>query len=146
MDRLLAAPEGPIDLAHLAEQTLGDEQLQRELLKLFAEQSPPLLTQMQDLGPNEGSALDDLVHRLKGSARAIGAVHVSDAAEAIERRRPDEDRRKLLAALAAALEDSMAAIEDRLRLLPKPALPSADPPIPRRDYGEDDADIGMSLD
>jgi HPt (histidine-containing phosphotransfer) domain-containing protein len=129
MDKLVAAPESTIDFVHLAEQTLGDVQLQRELLVLFLEQSPPLLARMRELGPNEGGALNDFVHRLKGSARAIGAVHVAAAAETIERCQPDENRHQPLAALAVALEESIAAIAAHLRAL-ESAPPSADLPMP----------------
>jgi HPt (histidine-containing phosphotransfer) domain-containing protein len=110
MDKGLAAPQGPIDFIHLAKQTLGDTHLQRELLTIFVEQSPPLLTRLLALGSGENGRLDDLTHRLKGSARAIGAVHVASIAEAIEYSEPGENRQRLLADLGAALEASLAAI------------------------------------
>ncbi len=108
-------PQSPIDLAHLSEQTLGDRHLQRELLCLFSTQSPSLLAQMRALGQEEAGALDDLAHRLKGSARAIGAFRVAVAAETLESHAPKNGERAPLAALAEALEEAMAAIESYLQ-------------------------------
>jgi HPt (histidine-containing phosphotransfer) domain-containing protein len=113
--RPLALPQSPIDLAHLSEQTLGDRHLQRELLCLFSAQSPSLLAQMRALGQEEVGALNDLAHRLKGSARAIGAFRVAVAAETLESHVPMDGRRAPLAALAEALEEAMAAIESYLQ-------------------------------
>jgi HPt (histidine-containing phosphotransfer) domain-containing protein len=110
MDKSLAALQGPIDFIHLAKQTLGDAHLQRELLKIFAEQSPLLLTRIVALGSGENSTFDDLIHRLKGSARAIGAARVASIAEAIEYSGPGENRERLLADLGTALEACLAAI------------------------------------
>jgi HPt (histidine-containing phosphotransfer) domain-containing protein len=75
-------PSGSIDLAHLTDATAGDEELARELLTLFEGQARELVRRL-------GGALDDrerreLVHTLKGSAAAIGAVAVARAAEACE--------------------------------------------------------------
>jgi HPt (histidine-containing phosphotransfer) domain-containing protein len=126
MDKSLAAPDGPIDLIYLAKQTLGDEHLQRELLEIFLERSPPLLAGILELDPSESGAFRDLVHRLKGSARAIGAIRIASIAEAIEQCRPDESRQILLTALAAALEDCLAAIARRQK--PESSSAVFDPP------------------
>jgi len=108
-------PQNPIDFAHLSEQTLGDPQLQHELLSLFSAQSPGLVAQMRALGPTGVQALDDLAHRLKGSARVVGAFRVAAAAEAVECHAPAGSREAPLAALAQALAEAMAAIEAHLQ-------------------------------
>jgi HPt (histidine-containing phosphotransfer) domain-containing protein len=127
MDQGLAAPRGPIDFIHLAEQTLGDAHLQRELLKIFVEQSPPLLARILEIGSGENGTLDDLTHRLKGSARAIGAAHVASIVEAIEYSETGENRQRLLADLDVALEACLAAIARWQALEPAsaPALPGS---------------------
>src|SRR2546423_15069342 len=76
-----ASIERPIDLVHLARMTLGERSLEREVLQLFDRQAMILMERMQ-AAPVE--AVPTLAHRLKGSARAIGAAHVARAAEAGE--------------------------------------------------------------
>ena len=71
---------GSIDLEHLNRMTLGDLSLEREVLSIFSTQSARLLGQIVGL-PDDVAAL---VHTLKGSARAIGAFAVAEAAENVE--------------------------------------------------------------
>jgi HPt (histidine-containing phosphotransfer) domain-containing protein len=72
--------EHPIDTGHLRDATLSDPGLQREVLELFATQSTVILRSLGAM-PDNASAL---AHTLKGSARAIGAFGVADAAEKLE--------------------------------------------------------------
>ena len=76
----LAPDDGPIDIVHLRRMTLGDAALEREVLTLFSVQA---LRQAQALAvmPTDAPAL---AHTLKGSARAIGAFAVADAAAHLE--------------------------------------------------------------
>ncbi|WP_027579955.1 Hpt domain-containing protein [Bradyrhizobium sp. Ai1a-2] len=76
----LAPGDGPIDLAHLARMSLGDAALEREVLSLFAAQSVKLIAALATL-PQDAR---ELAHTLKGSARAIGAFAVADAAAGLE--------------------------------------------------------------
>jgi HPt (histidine-containing phosphotransfer) domain-containing protein len=76
----LAPDDGPIDLEHLGRMTLGDASLQHEVLAMFAAQSVTLIGALATLPPDAGA----LAHKLKGSARAIGAFAVADAAERLE--------------------------------------------------------------
>src|SRR5437660_6191322 len=76
----LAPGDGPIDLAHLKRMTSGDIRLTREVLGMFASQTARLLGAVA-AEPAGGAAL---AHTLKGSARAIGAFAVAEAAEALE--------------------------------------------------------------
>src|SRR5215813_6709319 len=75
-----ASLERPVDLVHLARMTLGERSLEREVLQLFDRQAAILMSRMQ-AAPAE--TLAALAHTLKGSARAIGAVRVARAAEAV---------------------------------------------------------------
>lgn len=81
--------ERPVDLVHLARQTLGDPLLEAEVLALFITQSRTVLLRIIDatqLGERR-----ELAHTLKGSARAIGAWKVARAAEAVETLGADDE-------------------------------------------------------
>ncbi len=79
------ASELVIDLVHLSRQTLGDSALESELLTLFDRQALHFAVRLGTV-PTAGEARwrAELAHTLKGSARAIGAFHLGDAAEAYE--------------------------------------------------------------
>lgn len=69
-----------IDLSHLGRMTLGDPELEREVLAMFAAQATELAERLTKIPPDAAA----LAHTLKGSARAIGAMRVADAATAVE--------------------------------------------------------------
>lgn len=71
-----------LDLAYLSEQTFGDEALIKELLSLFSNQAVQLLQQAKEA--MQGDVCRDAVHKLSGSARAIGAWSVAESASDIE--------------------------------------------------------------
>lgn len=79
-----AAPsfERPIDLVHLARQTLGDRGLEREVLELFVVQAKSVLARLSAIRDEKSRV--DLAHTIKGSARSVGAWRVAEAAEACE--------------------------------------------------------------
>jgi HPt (histidine-containing phosphotransfer) domain-containing protein len=76
----LAPDDGPIDFDHLKRMTLGDAGLEQEVLAMFAAQSASLVGTLATM-PTDALAL---AHTLKGSARAIGAFAVADAAARLE--------------------------------------------------------------
>ena len=76
----LAPDDGPIDFEHLQRMTLGDAGLEQEVLAMFSAQSARLVHTLAAM-PADASAL---AHTLKGSARAIGAFAVADAAARLE--------------------------------------------------------------
>ena len=71
-----------LDLKHLAQQTMDDNALQSEVLELFHQQ---LLSMQETILPMKPEERLDLGHRLIGSARAVGAFSLADAAEALVR-------------------------------------------------------------
>ena len=108
----LAPDDGPIDTEHLQRMTLGDAGLEREVLAMFAAQTVGLIDALVTL-PAEAGAL---AHTLKGSARAIGAFTVANAAERLEAAiRKGEDALPSLAGLKDAVTESRAAIDAILR-------------------------------
>lgn len=71
----------PIDLVHLASQTMGDKGLEIEVLQMFARQARRALHDMTGV---DAAAVGAVAHRLKGAAGAVGAFKVSAAAERLE--------------------------------------------------------------
>ena len=113
MPSLLPANDaGPIDLEHLRRMTLGDAGLEREVLGMFARQASQLTAALAT-APPETSAV---VHTLKGSARAIGAVRVAEAAAALEAAlRGGEAPAQALGVLRDTVAEADAAITALLR-------------------------------
>jgi HPt (histidine-containing phosphotransfer) domain-containing protein len=71
----------PIDLAHLNAQTCGDTGLAGEVLALFVKSARAVVA---DLDPVAGADTRETAHRLKGSARAIGAFSLADIVSRME--------------------------------------------------------------
>jgi HPt (histidine-containing phosphotransfer) domain-containing protein len=108
----LAPDDGPIDIEHLARMTLGDTGLEREVLAMFAGQAVRL---GRDIAALPAGA-DALVHTLKGSARAVGAFRVADAAECLEVVLQNGDDPSLaLAELNEVIAQARVAIDTMLR-------------------------------
>jgi HPt (histidine-containing phosphotransfer) domain-containing protein len=104
----LVPDDGPIDLAHLRRMTLGDAALEREVLSMFSAQASRLAAALA-ANPADAAAL---AHTLKGSARAIGAFAVADAAAHLETLiRSGDDRAEALSELVDAVAQARAAIE-----------------------------------
>ena len=108
----LAPDDGPIDFEHLKRMTLGDAALEQEVLAMFAAQSAKLMAALAALPADAGA----LAHTLKGSARAIGAFGVAEAATRLEAVLADgADPSSLLTELGNAVALARAAIEAVLR-------------------------------
>ena len=93
----------PVDLAHLRRYTLGDRDLEVEILGLFADQLPITIGAL-----NEAASMKEwgiAAHTLKGSARAVGAWSLATLAETAEKLHdlPDaSERRKVVGRLEKA--------------------------------------------
>ena len=108
----LAPDDGPIDFEHLSRMTLGDAGLEQEVLAMFVAQSTTLVSTIAAM-PADASAL---AHTLKGSARAIGAFSVADAAARLEAAiARGFDTSAALAELGETVAEARAAIEAVLR-------------------------------
>ena len=107
----LVPDDGPIDMAHLGRMTLGDLSLEREVLAMFAGQSAGLVEALAGLPANAAT----LAHTLKGSARAIGAYRVAEAAERLEAALHDDvDASEALLELGDSVVEARAAIDAML--------------------------------
>jgi HPt (histidine-containing phosphotransfer) domain-containing protein len=108
----LAPDDGPIDIVHLQRMTLGDAGLEREVLAMFSAQAVHLADALAGL-PTDAAAL---VHTLKGSARAIGAFGVAEAAARLETLiRNGGDQSEALAELDDAVVEARLAVDAILR-------------------------------
>lgn len=72
-----------VDLAHLHRYTLGNADLDREVLELFRQTSPGYLGALRRA--SDRKAWIEAAHAIKGSARAIGAWKVGLIAERLEK-------------------------------------------------------------
>lgn len=106
-----------LDRTHLAAQTDGDPSLQRDLLHLFAVQASELAPQISALAATDPVGAGELAHRIGGSARAIGAFELAEAAASLERALNTGGGSAELNSVAAALGKALAAIEAHLGTL-----------------------------
>ncbi len=108
----LAPDDGPIDTEHLRRMTLGDASLEQEVLAMFSAQAVGLIGALAVLPADAGA----LAHTLKGSARAIGAFAVADAAGRLEAAlRDGADPCRALAELNDAVAGARTAVDAMLR-------------------------------
>jgi HPt (histidine-containing phosphotransfer) domain-containing protein len=108
----LVPDDGPIDIEHLQRMTLGDASLEREVLAMFSAQAVSLMGTLASL-PADTVVL---AHTLKGSARAIGAFAVADAAGHLEAAiQNGADPTEELAELHEAIALARTAIDAILR-------------------------------
>ena len=108
----LAPDDGPIDFEHLRRMTLGDAELEREVLGLFSVQALRLVGTLAAL-PADARAQ---AHTLKGSARAVGAFAVADAASRLEAKIANgDDASQALTELSDAVALARSAVDAILR-------------------------------
>jgi hypothetical protein len=111
----LSPADRPIDLEHLSRMTLGERELEHEVLRLFDHQADMLLMRMQDAAP---AAISAYAHTLKGSARGIGAWTVARAAFEVETAAQAVDPADLpraIGQLSVAIGEARRVIADLLR-------------------------------
>lgn len=114
VDPAVTSPLSPenaaLDLAHLSRMTLGERDLEREVLRLFARQADMLLARMRGA---DAQAVAAQAHTLKGSARGIGAWSLARVAEEVEAAAQDGDS----ARLARGLQALMLAVDEVRRII-----------------------------
>lgn len=97
----------PVDLAHLARQTMGDRSLEQEVLALFVQQALSVRDKIVDADIKDRLML---AHGLKGSARGVGAFAIADCATEIEHQPEDNQTLRRLGTLIDEVRDFIAAI------------------------------------
>ena len=123
-DKVVSPPLAPeaqvIDRTHLFRMTLGDHDLECEVLRLFDQQAGLLLARMVEA---DAAGIAALAHTLKGSAGGVGAFGVARAAEAVEAAAKTKTSDKTgagelppaMSVLSSAIVDAHAAIAEILR-------------------------------
>ena len=99
--------ERPIDLAHLSRQTMGDRELEREVLKLFVQHALSVRDTIAAASPRDRLPS---AHALKGSAKGVGATRIADCLVELERKPDDAAIVGRLAGLIDEVRDFVAAI------------------------------------
>lgn len=95
----------PVDLVHLARQSLGDRSLECEILNLFRSQSQLYIDRLAHAKTDEERKMAS--HTILGSARGIGAWAVAAEAEKVEL---SKNSTKDLSSLRRALDEANAYI------------------------------------
>ncbi len=99
-----------IDFGHLERYTMGEPALTEELLRTFCVELAAYAPDISD-PVAERRAL----HRLKGSARAIGAFPLAECAEWLERMLEVEADEADVLAARAELDEQLEALQDACR-------------------------------
>jgi HPt (histidine-containing phosphotransfer) domain-containing protein len=100
------APGEPIDYAYLARFTCGNADLEREVLEIFATQTPVYVAQLRTAVTRKNWR--ETAHAIKGSALAIGARSLAALAQLAERLDIEADpiaRERAVTAVAAAADE-----------------------------------------
>jgi HPt (histidine-containing phosphotransfer) domain-containing protein len=106
-----------IDLVHLARQCLGDQELERELLVLFERQAARIVGELAAARGDDFRHRADLAHTLKGSALAVGAGRVVEAAARLETLCADRAGQATLAAALASLAGAVSEAREAIAKL-----------------------------
>lgn len=102
-----------LDIKHLSKQTLGNQELEREVLSIFRRQARQMLFQLEALTDPQGRL--EIAHALNGSAKGIGAWRVAEAAERLENTaRNGRPSGAAVAELAESVSEVMAQIDEHL--------------------------------
>ena len=97
----------PVDLVHLARFTLGDRELEREVLELFTAQVSDYMGWLRDACGTKD--WHEAAHTIKGSAGAVGAWRVAKMAQVAETLKDDpspERRAEAVSALQDAIDEA----------------------------------------
>jgi HPt (histidine-containing phosphotransfer) domain-containing protein len=106
----------PVDLKHLRRYTLGDVELEKEVLELFLGQLPQTIGALSRAETERDWRV--AAHTLKGSGRAVGAWRVARLAEHAERNLNVLNRAgctDVVAKINEAVEEARAYIESVYR-------------------------------
>jgi HPt (histidine-containing phosphotransfer) domain-containing protein len=99
-----------LDLDHLAQYTLGNRDLEAELLGLFRSQAQLYLDRLSDAADDK--EWRDTAHSLKGSARGLGAFALGDIAQEAERLTDHASRPPMIERLRAAIAEVNLYIDE----------------------------------
>lgn len=94
----------PVNFESLRRYTLGNPEVEREVLQLFCEHAPTMLARLR--AADDEKSWHDAAHAMKGSALALGAWRIAELATQAEVPGDGIRRREeLLTALEAAVDE-----------------------------------------
>lgn len=101
----------PVDLVHLSRYTMGDRNLESELLGLFRQQARVYVSRMREAESDQD--WHRAAHSLKGSAKAVGAWAVAQVCEGAESlgAGAQDARLKAIGEIEAQLDTATAYID-----------------------------------
>lgn len=105
----------PVDLVHLAKYTMGNRELEQEVLTLFTKQSLIYLDRLRNAADQQ--TWREAAHTLKGSARGIGAWHVADVVASLEQittEKAQKDKKRLVEDLSEVVTEANDFIDQLL--------------------------------
>lgn len=97
----------PIDREHLSRQTMGDSDIEREVLIMFKDQARVVISRMRSAGSDD---IAQIAHAIRGAASNIGAFALADCAEQIENNPLDAD-------MIVTLERHIAEADHHIELI-----------------------------
>jgi len=103
---LVQSERRPIDLVHLAKQSLGDPGLEEEILRMFDQMVQIYIRRVLDQAAEDGDVLADL-HALKGASLGVGAASIATMVKVAE-----AEAREKGSLSAETLSDLGMAIEE----------------------------------
>ncbi|MEO0327960.1 MAG: Hpt domain-containing protein [Pseudomonadota bacterium] len=77
-----AGTQKPIDLVFLSTLTMGDRDLEADILKMFASQLDVYHKMIQDCETHQD--IERVAHSIKGVARSVGALRLAEMAKSAE--------------------------------------------------------------
>ncbi|GHD10062.1 Hpt domain-containing protein [Tianweitania populi] len=105
-DSSAMSSERPIDLHYLAGQTMGDRELQGEVLALFRQQVRTVAEAIEQASEDDRK---QLAHGLRGSAAGIGAAAIARCSAEVEH---DPTSREKIAHLLRLIDEALAFIDE----------------------------------
>lgn len=102
-----------LDTDHLARQSAGDDDLERELLRLFEAQCARLVPLITGSGPVTDRT--DAIHTLRGGALAVGATQLADLSALLETAVLDHPEDAALRPLLDGLRDAASELEREIQ-------------------------------
>jgi len=96
-----ARSDAPVDMVHLARQSLGNRSLEVEILALFRAQSDLYLERIRHAADDKARSM--AAHTLRGSALGIGAWNLAEEAAVLEKH---PDRTALIDGFADTLDQT----------------------------------------
>lgn len=100
-----------IDSNHLRSFTLGDEDLERDLLRLFRENMPDYIAILENELSTGSEEFARTAHKIKGVARGLGAFKMASLAQKIEIISVPEDRVLALKQLCCVVLETETELE-----------------------------------